>query len=708
MSRIAFRADVDAPRPASAWLLVTVASATLWITEQLAPWVVAVQVALLLATLWRRESPIAWQRSGVALNVGMFAVVAVTVHVALRGGPSTIALAHFAALTQALQLFDARPRRTEFLLVAMALFQVVLASNLTDSVLFPPLLVAFVFATVWTLLVHTLRSEANEAGQSRALSGALTPGLARMTVLASAGAVALALLLFVALPRMRSNIVTGSGIGPVVATAGFSDHVELGAIGRIRQDSTVVMRVETLEGREPEPAERYWHGLAFDTFDGRSWSVTPSRRGRVAGSAEAGVTLGSRDDRIDLVQQIVREPVEAGVLFGIGRARGVQGTVRHLERDANGGLYAAGQADERIRYTIASERRRPGVAVLRRDRAAAPARGGDRYLALPPLDPAVAALAREITAGAKSDADRVAALERWLLSHGRYTDTPPPISEAGGSPVEAFLLSETAGHCEYFASALVVLARSLDIPARMVNGFAGGHRNRIGGFLELTRSDAHAWAEVHYERAGWVRYDATPPDLRARPEVALSLRERARELASAVELWWFQSIVGFDRSDQMHALKRAWLAWRGSLRDRSRPRLGETELLPDWNLDSGDRVPVRALLALGGVAVAAVLLLRHASRRGRRDALPPAYAEALRLLARRGLSRGVHVTARGFAREADERLPRAAAEAFSDLTEAYLAERFGGRDGRPAEGALRALRAGLAPGRGALRPARSR
>ncbi len=122
MSRREFRTVVAAPRPASAWVLVTVASATLWITGQLDAWLLAVQPLVLVATLARRTRPFDWQQSPIALNVGMFAVVTVTIVVALRGGPSTIALAHFAALTQALQLLDSRPRRTEFLLVVLALF----------------------------------------------------------------------------------------------------------------------------------------------------------------------------------------------------------------------------------------------------------------------------------------------------------------------------------------------------------------------------------------------------------------------------------------------------------------------------------------------------------------------------------------------------------------------------------------------------------
>ena len=56
---------------------------------------------------------------------------------------------------------------------------------------------------------------------------------------------------------------------------------------------------------------------------------------------------------------------------------------------------------------------------------------------------------------------------------------------------------------------------------------------------------------MHYEKSGWVRYDATPPDLRRRAEPLLSITGRLAQLASALEYWWFQRIVGFDRSDQI-------------------------------------------------------------------------------------------------------------------------------------------------------------
>ncbi|MGH7338203.1 MAG: DUF3488 domain-containing protein, partial [Myxococcota bacterium] len=344
MSRRGFRVAVREARPTSAWLLVGVATATLGITGQLALWALLAAAMALGISLWRRTDPFAWQTSPWVLNAFMMAITTATTVVAHGGEPSTVALAHFAAMTQGLQLLDARPRRTEFLLVALALFQVVLAANLTDSVFFTPLLVGFVFAAVWTLLVHTLRSEALEAGQSRDLPRALTPGLARTTLVASGLAVVLAMVLFVVLPRLRTSVVRGPVAGGALAMSGFAERVELGALGRIRSDPSVVMRVETIEGDPPDAGAAYWRGLAFDTFDGRAWSITPPDRELVPGSAEGGVGLGREPDQYDLVQRIVREPIEGGVLFRVGDPRGVQGTIRRLERDASGGLYAASQA----------------------------------------------------------------------------------------------------------------------------------------------------------------------------------------------------------------------------------------------------------------------------------------------------------------------------------------------------------------------------
>jgi transglutaminase-like putative cysteine protease len=675
-------------------MLVTVASAMLWITDQLQPWVIAVQVAAIGLSLARRRKPFAWQSSPIALNIGMFGIAGTTISLALDGNPATVSLAHFASLSQGLQLLDARPRKSEFLLVTLSLFQVILASNLTDSLLFPPLLLAFVFSAVWTLLVHTLRSEAIEAGEAGAAARALTPGLRNMTVMSSMCAILLALVLFALLPRMRTSMLQ-TGIGRGQAIAGFSDRVELGASGPIRSDRTVVLRVETLEGTPPEPREAYWRGLAFDAFDGRRWSITPPARVARAGSAKIGIGLGRGPDLSDLTQRVVREPVTGGVLFAAGTPRLISGALLQIESDLNGGLYDPIQTDQRIRYTVRTQSNASDDARLARDRALPPPGDERRYLALPVLSPQIGELARQIAVDASTDAERARALERHLRKHGRYTDSPPPLDGgAHGSPVEAFLLGELSGHCEYFASGMVVLARELGLPGRLVNGFAGGRENPLGGFIELVRADAHAWVEIHYEAAGWVRYDPTPPDLRLEALSSSSFADHLAALTSTIELWWFQRVVDFDSSDQIEALRNSLAAWR-KLRTPdetdARSRRGAFAFLR--LVES----PLTRALVAGGVALALAALLAHSARKRRGlRALPAHYARALALLSRRGFVRGPGRTARGFAADVRAAAP-SAGTAFGAITEAYLAERFGSR--RPdagIEGQLVRLRTALA------------
>ncbi len=689
MTRLEFRVAVDTPRPRAAFAMVGLATATLAITGQLATWTLAVCAAAGLYSFWRKR-PAPWQRNAWLLNGLLAACITVAAALYANGSALIVALAHFTALVQGLQLLDARPRRTEFLLVALAIFQVTLGANLTDSAFFPPLLIAFTVAVVWTLVVHTLRAEALEAGEPEGAQRALSRGLERTTLLASLGCVLLSMALFPLLPRVRSGAFFDRGFGPTTAISGFSERVELGELGRIRLDPTPVLRVTTLEGRVATAGERYWRGLAFDHFDGRRWSVTPKLRASVAGDPEIGVDLGGprrRGQRV--VQQLAREPIESGVLFTPGLPAAFRGAVGRLRRDANRSLHASATRGKRVLYHVVADLTEPDDAALAADRVQAPD-GDPRLLQLPVLDPRVAELARELMAGHATDAERVRAIENWLRNEGRYTDTPPDFGD-GASPLEGFLLERAEGHCEYFASAMVVLLRSAGLPSRIVNGFAGGHANSLGGFVELAQSDAHTWVEVPYAEAGFVRYDPTPSELRLASADALRDRARLSELASAIELWWFRNIVDFDRGHQARAVRSAWLAWHRWRRADDDP---EAEVEDDaWALVL-PTAPLWGLLVVLGLGGAAAADLRR-RRRHARPALPPDYGRALRLLARRGHVRGESEAARDFARRLGESLPPEGVRAFEQITEAYLAERFGGAARQREPAAWRTLRSQL-------------
>ena len=716
------------PRPLSSYGLVAVSDVALAATGQLAPAVLALHGLALATALALRARPARWQRSGWLLNGALLAVIATAAALWVRGTLALVSLALFAHLALALQLLDARPRRSDFLLVALALFQMILAANLTDSVLFPPLLLAFLLSVVWTLVMHTLWSEALAAGEPWSAQRAHAPGLLRTTLAASGLAILLALAIFLVLPRVRTGSFASPGFLGAPA-AGFSDRVALGDLGRIRQDPTIVLRVETLRGAAPPPERAYWRGLAFDRFDGRTWSVTPARRELLAVTTDLGVQLGGRLEsrpargeaqsaeqneghqlggrpgtgrsrRVlegvplrprgpDLVQQVVREPVGSGVVFAAGVVRQLEGSIGRLEGDANGGIFAPETAADRVHYTIETSAWTPSAAELRDDHAVLPRGDAARWLELPDLSPEIRGLARRISADAATDAERAEAIESYLRRTGRYSDRPPPERPGDArSPIEGFLLEHTEGHCEYFASAMVVLLRSIAIPARLVNGFAGGRENEFGGFVELSRSDAHAWVEVHFEKAGWVRYDPTPPDLRLRAEV-FDWSVALRDVAGAAENWWYRHVVEFDRSDQMRAIRSGWLAWRSW---RAAPEMGTPrDDAPSASSSFGRALGVAAFAALALAALA--WRLRRWRRRGARRPLPAGYAEALHLLERRaGLVRGQTTSARDFARRIARALPPAGAAAFWSITEAYLAERFGGRPRGAPRDALRTLR----------------
>ena len=97
MSRRESRSAVSAPRPTAAWLMVGVASATLWITGQLALWVIPIQLVCYGVSYSTRRRPPAWRESPIWLNVGMFAITGITITKALEGHPATLSLAYFAA-----------------------------------------------------------------------------------------------------------------------------------------------------------------------------------------------------------------------------------------------------------------------------------------------------------------------------------------------------------------------------------------------------------------------------------------------------------------------------------------------------------------------------------------------------------------------------------------------------------------------------------
>ena len=152
-------------------------------------------------------------------------------------------------------------------------------------------------------------------------------------------------------------------------------------------------------------------------------------------------------------------------------------------------------------------------------------------------------MARTLTASAANNYDRAVIIQSYLRNNFQYTLDPPAIEPA--DPLGSFLFRSKSGYCEYFAAAMAVMLRTLNIPSRLVNGFQTGSYNRIGKDFVVRARDAHSWVEVYFTGYGWIPFDPTPAD----PHPALP--GEWDDYIDTAALFWNEWIINYDFSHQV-------------------------------------------------------------------------------------------------------------------------------------------------------------
>jgi hypothetical protein len=315
-----------------------------------------------------------------------------------------------------------------------------------------------------------------------------------------------------------------------------------------------------------------------------------------------------------------------------------------------------------------------------------PAEIRDGYLELPPLDPRIPALARSVTASASSEFDRAVAIQNYLQTEFGYTLEQP--SPAPADPLAHFLFERRKGHCEYFATAMTVMLRTIGIPARYVTGFLPGEFNEVAGDYIVRASDAHAWVEVYFPDFGWITFDPTPPAA----AVPRGFFARLAFYWDWVELNWNDWVINFDfihQATMMQNLQRGTHNWSEKARTAFEElQRSSARTLRAWQ--SRLSATTLLLLVLLGLLVGCFFLIRSdalrrflAVRWGARFAAKQKwtpqiatlhYEEMLRLLARRGWRKAPGTTPVEFASS----LPAAdVAMPVVELTDIYQSARFG-------------------------------
>ena len=264
------------------------------------------------------------------------------------------------------------------------------------------------------------------------------------------------------------------------------------------------------------PKGRYWRAAVYDRYRGDGWDNTVGEM-RLLASQEAVAPPAIRE--VELITQTVKI-LMPGALSLIAAPMPIQfdipveGTVVSYPDAVGGGgeilfAYAQKVLDEGSTYRVVSLYPNPSAWGLRQAPTNYPEWIKERYLQLPDdLPQRVRKLAEDITAGLDNPYDKARAIEAYLRDIP-YNDQIPAPPE-GRDAVDWFLFDLRQGYCDYYASAMVVMARSVGIPARLASGYARGDFDPETGIWIVRERDAHSWPELYFPGYGWVPFEPTP------------------------------------------------------------------------------------------------------------------------------------------------------------------------------------------------------
>ncbi len=612
--------------------------------------------------------------------------------------PTTVHLALFGVVVR---MFSLRRERDHVTLAILAFLMVLAAAVLTVDSVFLFSFAAFMMMAVGTFVLMEMRRSghaaniqarhSNDPQEHRHLAFSLArvaPALMLMILFGGAA-------VFFLMPRMSAAGYLSDYSFGTDLSSGFSDHVQLGQIGQIQQSNAVVMHIQ-IDGDKVGRYDLHWRGVALSNFDGAIWSTpreqiilqrqpdSSYRVPQVNAVLPSFVTANRARERI-IHYRVLMEPIGTNVFFLAPWARSVRGDYRMLAADSVGAVYNFDAQHGISRYEAESDIAAPTPSELRSAGQNYPVHIQAAYLRLPAVDPRVPRLATQITTSASNDFDKASRIENYLRTHFAYTLQLPRTRVK--DPIANFLFERKQGHCEYFASAMAVMLRTLGIPSRVVNGFRSDEFNDLTGNYVVRAKDAHSWVEAFFPGYGWQTFDPTPGGNGGTPQgwgrVALYI--------DAMASFWRDWVVSYDTSHQyvlgQSAVGRSRAVWESA---RNWARIRYDSMLK-WARRSQDRVehsPSRwaifgaaitlALVLLGNLARIARWLhekwLQAHPERSPEQAAAMWYRRMVRALARRGMEKPVAQTAQEFAKRIEDGRLR---EPVARFTQVYESARFG-------------------------------
>jgi protein-glutamine gamma-glutamyltransferase len=507
---------------------------------------------------------------------------------------------HLLLFATVVRLYSATTNRDYAFLTVLAITSMLASAILTVETGFLVTLAIFLVLAVSTFVALEMRRSSVGAvsppfDPGSPVAHQLNRALGFTSVLVAVCALAIGTVIFFLIPRFTTGYLSALNLQPSLMT-GFSDNSTLGDIGRIQQNTSVVMRIR-IDGDPALAQDVHWRGIVLTNFDGRRW-FTPAHEERVipsGGEGEYWLDPGPlpRGKSVPMHYTVLMEPVATDAIFVAPRAHTLRGHFQsdssntggpphrgYLLEDMTGSLFNPSHNSSKIRYEGSSNLPAAPPRDLRAVPPVYPEALLRTYLQLPPLDRRIKALADQITVGSANPYDEAANIQRYLIVHYGYTLDLS--GTHGRDPLADFLFVRRTGHCEYFASAMTIMLRAEGIPARYVTGFSPGEYNDIGGDYIIRESDAHAWVEVYFPGYGWITFDPTPPGNGRHA----GLFDRFSMYWDSFQFAWSEWVVNYDFSHQITLAQNVQQSSR-SLSDRAR----------DYYNDRRERL-MRELLAL--------------------------------------------------------------------------------------------------------------
>jgi len=479
---------------------------------------------------------------------------------------------HLVLFGMCVKLFNVERERDNVYLAVLSFLMVLSAAILTVDSMFLAAFALFIVLAVFCFMAMEMRRSAISATNTASLAipglrtrrRAISPmqrlslSLARTTGVMVVAILASAVVLFFSMPRISGGYLSRYAQSDALST-GFSDSVNLGEIGHIQQSSEVVAHLR-IDGDTIGDRSIRLRGAVLTLFDGRRWTnprhetnVLAQGFGRVFQLSSRPNALDRREEvrvargpHLDTVRyRVLMEPMNTTVIFTIPTAQAIFGSFREIGIDDDQTFHNLDRERTVNVYEGVSDVSVPLPITLGRLTGNVPASMPERYLQLPErLDPRIPELAHKLTDSEPSPYRRAMAIEHYLTTQFGYTLQLP--SEPPADPLADFLFHRRRGHCEYFASSMAVLLRTVGIPSRVITGFRGAQFNQVNSTYIVRARDAHSWVEAYIPGAGWTSFDPTP----AGDAPVVTAWTRVQLYLDAASEFWREWVVNYDAAHQ--------------------------------------------------------------------------------------------------------------------------------------------------------------